>query len=129
MGALRLRSGVKCRQTWLETEGNTLPPGRKAAWHGGSRTASAPGPSPGSSLSLLRPFNITMLHSPVSRSPALLAPYFQVVRPSGSGRGGSSLSLLRLLDRCRTRPGSRLLRSSLLQPLADVDTLSMRWAG
>jgi DNA mismatch repair protein MutS len=42
--------------------------------------------------------------------------------------GGRSGSLLHLLDRCRTRMGSRLLKAWLDQPLRDRDTLEQRWS-
>jgi DNA mismatch repair protein MutS len=42
--------------------------------------------------------------------------------------GGRAGSLLALLDRCRTRLGSRLLKAWLEQPLRDRATLERRWS-
>jgi DNA mismatch repair protein MutS len=42
--------------------------------------------------------------------------------------GGKQGSLLSLLDQCRTRMGSRLLRSWLEQPLRENDALEQRWS-
>jgi len=42
--------------------------------------------------------------------------------------GGRAGSLLALLDQCRTRMGSRLLKAWLEQPLRDRSTLERRWS-
>jgi len=42
--------------------------------------------------------------------------------------GGRAGSLLALLDQCRTRMGSRLLKAWLEQPLRDRPTLELRWS-
>ncbi|KXZ43062.1 hypothetical protein GPECTOR_105g94 [Gonium pectorale] len=62
-----------------------------------------------------------------------LADALEIVSPAGvfgrsSSSSSSSPSLFRVLGRpLRTRAGVRLLRSSLLQPLADEATLNMRY--
>jgi len=45
-----------------------------------------------------------------------------------SADGGRSGSLVHLLDRCRTRMGSRLLKAWLDQPLRDRPALERRWS-
>ncbi|GLC45609.1 hypothetical protein PLESTB_001785200 [Pleodorina starrii] len=102
---------------------------------GSGAATSAAGPpgalGPGPPVPLrARCLRVEQLHAGLHcRLDAGLAAALEIVPSSGpTGPGGAASSLLRLLGgSLRTAAGMRLLRSSLLQPLADVATLDMRY--